>query len=436
MRSLPSRTAMLLKHAVLYQIHQRVGYAMDSLWMKFALSVWLVLCAGPLTVSAETGVTKNDIFIGMSTVLSGPNAYLGTNFRAGTEAYLKTVNDRGGVHGRKIRLIVYDDGYEPNRAVANVKRLIIEDGVYCLLGNVGTPTTVAIQPILGKEMVPLFAPFTGAGALRNPVSPYLLHYRASYAQEVEEFLKGAVDVLGRRKIAVFYQNDAYGIAVFDTAKAALARRGMQPVASGTYTRNFEDVTQALKTLLEERPDVVIMAGTSSACAKFIIGWRRQYFLGGKKQELNPIFMNVSFVGPDRLAMLLEKVGDYVVVTQVVPPVTNEGNRYPAVTEYVQALTRSDPDMKPGSVSLEGFLAAKVFVEILKRAGADPTRGSFLAAAESLKDLDIHAGNTISYSTTNHQGSQMVYPTVLRNGSLQLLTDWKAFEVGLHQLGSN
>jgi ABC-type branched-subunit amino acid transport system substrate-binding protein len=301
--------------------------------------------------------------------------------------------------------------------------MIKEDKVFCLFGNVGTPTTVAIKPLLINEKVPLFGPFTGAEALRSPVSRYLLHFRASYNQEVESFVEGAVDVLGYRKIAVFYQNDAYGMAVLDAAKAALKKRDLEPKATGTYTRNLEDVTRAFNDIMDSRPQAVVMAGTYSACAKFIVMWKRQYYLKGQQKDMNPVFMNVSFVGPDRLADLLDKYGSRVVVTQVVPPFEGAGTNYPAIADYTAALSRYFPKEKPNFVSLEGYLAAKVFVEILKQAGKDPTRESFIAAAESMKNFDIQAGNVISYSADNHQGSQKVYPTLLQKGSFQLITDW-------------
>jgi ABC-type branched-subunit amino acid transport system substrate-binding protein len=344
---------------------------------------------------------------------------------AGAEAYMKTVNESGGVNGRKIRLIAYDDGYEPDRTVLNTNKLLKEDKVFCLLGNVGTPTVLAIKPVLAAENVPLFAPFTGAESLRNPVTKQILHYRASYNQEVEAFIHGMVDVLGHQKIAVFYQGDTYGMAVLDAAKTALKKRKLAPVATGTYTRNFEDVARGLDKIMSARPDAVVMAGTYSACAKFIISWK-QKAASEKSSGKDPIFMNVSFVGPEKLAELLGKYGENVVVTEVVPPYHTYlgGARYPAVGDYLKAMQKYSPATGTSFVSLEGFLAAKVFVEILKRAGNNPTRESFILAAENMKEFDIEAGNRISFSNQNHQGSQMVYPTVIRKKTFYLIRDWK------------
>jgi branched-chain amino acid transport system substrate-binding protein len=386
------------------------------------ISMLGMVIAGAGTARAETGVTNTQVTIGMSTALNGAASFLGTNFKIGVDAYLNTVNDAGGVNGRKIKLIAYDDGYEPKNAVTNTTKLIKEDGVFGLLGNVGTPTALEIRKMLDDEKVFLFAPFTGAESLRKPVDRYLLHYRASYNQETEVFVKGMVDVLGYRKVAVFYQDDGYGKAVLSGATQALERRGLAPVATGTYTRNYENVNEALEKIMKARPDTVIMGGTYSACAKFITMWKRKTLLE-KRKDPDPVFMNVSFVGPDRLAMLLDKYGYGSVVTQVVPPFDTAGTNYPAVTEYIAAMIKYYPMAKPNFVGLEGYLATKVFVEALKRTGKNPTREGFIDTVEGIRDFDIQAGNKISFSKENHQGSQTVYPTVIRGGKFYAIDDW-------------
>lgn len=390
------------------------------------LSFALMLPACP--ASAENGVTDKEIVIGMSTALTGPSSFLGTSFKAGVDAYIGTVNAAGGVRGRKLRLIAYDDRYEPTNTVTNVQRLIGIDKVFCLLGNVGTPTSLAIKSILAEQKVPLFAPFTGAESLRKPVEKYIFHYRASYNQEAEAFVQGMVEVLGYKKVAVFHQDDGYGKAVLEGTRLALERRGLKPVATGAYTRNYEDVIPAMETIMTEKPQAVVMAGTYSACSKFIRSWKRKVILAGNPRELDPVFMNVSFVGPDRLAALLENYGNGIVVTQVVPPFSQGGSRFPAVSEYLRALRTYSSGNFPNFGSLEGYLATKVFVEIVKRAGKNLTRESFIQTAERVRDLDIQAGNRISFSGENHQGSQVVYPTMLRNGGFIPLDDWRAIKI--------
>lgn len=390
----------------------------------------LVLTISPFTVfaAAEQGVTDKEIVIGMSTALSGPASILGTNFKSGVELYLDVVNSAGGVYGRKIKLIAYDDQYEPTNTVAHVNTLIRTDKIFCLLGNVGTPTTLAIKPILDEQKVPLFAPFTGAESLRIPVDRYIFHYRASYDQEIEAFVQGMVDVLGHKKIAVFYQDDGYGKAVLEGTKHALEKRGLKLAARGAYTRNYEDVIPAIDTIMSEEPEAVVMAGTYSACARFIRIWKRKVILAGNPKNLDPVFMNVSFVGPEALADLLYNYGNNVVVTQVVPPLSQGNANFAAVKEYLSTLGRHGYPTAPNAVSLEGYLATKVFVEILRRNGTSLTRESFIQTAEAIRDLDIQAGNRISFSHENHQGSQLVYPTLIQNGAFVPLSDWRTVKV--------
>jgi ABC-type branched-subunit amino acid transport system substrate-binding protein len=388
------------------------------LLLKFFLALTMLLFAG--FAAAEQGVTDKEILIGMSTALSGPSSVLGTSFKSGVELYLDGVNSAGGVFGRKIRLIAYDDRYEPTNAVAHVNTLIKTDRIFCLLGNVGTPTALAIKPILDEHKVPLFAPFTGADSLRTPVDRYIFHYRASYNQEAEAFVQGMVDVMGYKKVAVFYQDDGYGKAVLEGTKLALNKRGLKPTVTGTYTRNYEDIIPAMEAIMAEKPQAVVMAGTYSACSKFIRSWKRKAILAGSPKNLDPVFINVSFVGPDRLAALLENYGNGVVVTQVVPPFSQGEANFPVVKEYLSMLRSNAPNVG----SLEGYLATKVFVEILKRNGKNLTRESFIQTAEATRDLDIQAGNRISFSHENHQGSQLVYPTVIRNGAFVLVSDWR------------
>lgn len=382
--------------------------------MELLLFAGLLLGGIPGAALGESGVTNSQIVLGMSTALSGPSSFLGTSFKTGVDLYIRKVNEEGGVSGRKIKLIAYDDGYEPSKAVPNAEKLIKEDGVFLMIGNVGTPTAMAIKPIITREKVPLFAPFTGAEPLRNPVVRYILNYRASYYQEAEEFVKGMVDVLGHRKVGVFYQDDAFGRVVLEGTRIALKKRGLEPAGLGNYPRNTEDIGKGLADVMAAKPEAVVMVGTYAACAKFIIE--------GKNKGFKPVYMNVSFVGPDKMAELLGSSGEGVVVTQVVPPHDSD---LPAVSEYRSLLRKYFPDSRPNFVSLEGFLAMKVFVEGAKRAGKNLTRESFIDAVEGVTGLDIGAGNTISFSAGNHQGSQKVYPTVIRGGKYQLIKDWSA-----------
>jgi branched-chain amino acid transport system substrate-binding protein len=350
-------------------------------------------------VRAETGVTDRQILVGQFAPFTGPAAQLGQRLQVGIEAYFKTVNAQGGVAGRQLKLVTRDDGYEPERSKAAVHALIEQDKVFALIGSVGTPTGIAAVPILTEAKVPLVGMFTGAEALRVPFNRYVFHVRASYFDETERMVQHLTS-LGLRKIAVFYQNDAYGKAGLEGVERALAKRQLKPVARATVERNTVDVQKALEAIVPAQPDSIVQIGAYKACAAFIKQARAKGF-GGQ-------FFNVSFVGSKALADELGEAGAGVVITQVVPfPYSSSIG---VVREYQQVMAEAGQKDFDFS-SLEGFLDAKVFVEGLKRAGRAPTRDALIAGLESMRDWDV-GGFTVRYGPQDHVGSSFVEVTTI------------------------
>src|SRR5687768_15551307 len=171
----------------------------------------LVFAAALSQAALAQGVTNDRVLLGQAAVFSGPAAQLGIQMRNGIKAYFDHVNEKGGVHGRRLELVSEDDFYEASRAPAASKKLIEEHRVFALLGYVGTPTGVVHLPVVTQAKVPLVGMFTGAEALRVPFNRYVFHVRASYYDETEKIVEQVVST-GGRKIAVVYQNDAYGEA--------------------------------------------------------------------------------------------------------------------------------------------------------------------------------------------------------------------------------
>jgi ABC-type branched-subunit amino acid transport system substrate-binding protein len=213
-----------------------------------------VLAIAAAVAQAETGVTPTTIVIGQSAAFSGPAQALGNDMRAGALAYFQAVNAAGGVNGRKIELRSLDDGYEPDRAAANTKKLI-DDGVFLLFGYVGTPTSNAAKPIFTAARVPFVGPFTGAESLRNPVNRYIFNVRASYFDETEKIVNQLVGQTLDR-IAVFYQNDDYGKAGLAGVERAMQKRNLKIVSTGTVERNTVDVAAAVTAIGKSDPQAV------------------------------------------------------------------------------------------------------------------------------------------------------------------------------------
>lgn len=363
---------------------------------------WIILFSAP-AVSAEQGVTDKEILVGMTNALTGPASALGTGMKAGAQVFFNKINASGGVHGRKIRLVSYDDGYEPKNTVDMTNRLIMTDKVFALFGYVGTPTASAIVPIINKEKVPFFGPFTGAEFLRNPVNKYMLNVRASYFDEAEEQVR-YLTTKGIKKIGILFQNDAYGLAVKGGVIKALGKRGMSLSGEGHFERNTMEIDAGLASLRKGTPEAVIMVGTYKAMAAFI--------KKAKAEGFNPVFLNVSFVGTAALVRELGGAGEGVIITQVMPSPAD--GSVPLVKQYradMQAAGHREFDY----TDLEGYVDAMVFVELLIKAGAGLTRESFLAAA---KKLDLNKGGMhFMFTEANHQALENVYLTRISGGKV-------------------
>jgi ABC-type branched-subunit amino acid transport system substrate-binding protein len=347
--------------------------------------------------AAENGVAADSITFGQAAVLEGPASALGRGMRAGIQAAFDEANARGGVHGRRLKLISRDDGYEPDRAIAETKKLIDEDKVFALIGPVGTPTSAAAQPIATAAHVPFIGPFTGAGFLRNPKLENVINVRASYGAETEAWIKHLTEDLKVRKIAIFYQDDAFGRAGLDGVKAAMGKRGLDLAGEATYERNTVAVKTALITLKRAEPEAVVMVGAYKPCAAFI--------RLARKIEFNPMFVNISFVGASALAKELGADGRGVVVSQVVPFPWDTSLK--VVADY-QAAIKNAPDF----VSLEGYLVGRLAIAALEKMGAAPTREGLIKAIKDTGKFDI-GGLEMTFGPTKNEGLDQVFLTVIQ-----------------------
>jgi len=358
--------------------------------------------------------------IGMTSAMEGPARALGQGMRDGLLAHFDVVNRAGGVHGRRLELVVLDDGYEPKRAAANMRKLIDEHDVFAVLGNAGTPTAAVTVPIAVEKKVPLFGAFTGAGLLRKqPPDRYIINYRASYAQETSAMVNGVVGELGIRpeQIGFFTQNDAYGSSGYNGGIAALHKLGFsdaKKLPHGRYARNTLFVEDGLSRLMDPRHDVraVIMVGAYAPCAQMIRLARQHRF--------QALCMNVSFVGSKALANALAPNTQGVVVTQVVPHPTQP---LPAS----EVFRREVAPKQQSFISFEGHLVARAFVNGLEQAGPGADRETWIDAMERGDDFKLGLGDGAvrPLSSSQHQISHQVWPTVLHNGAFRALDGWSA-----------
>ncbi len=352
------------------------------------------IAAGAATLAGFHGARAQSdapLVLGQSAPFTGPAAQLGIQFYEGAKLFLDQYK---GQTGREVVIRNLDDGYEPDRCAENTKTLIDAD-VFALFGYIGTPTSLAALPLAVNAKVPFIAPFTGAMSLREPFHRNVFHLRASYNDETALIVKQLTH-LGLKKIAVFYQNDAYGKAGLDGVTLALSQQGLKPAALATVERNSSNIAEAVKTIVAAQPDAVVQVSAYQSCAAFIRAARKAGFGG--------TFFNVSFVGTQALADELGKDGAGVVVTQVVPSPYNAANGI--TREFNEAVRKGNSTTRANFSSVEGFLAAKVLMEGLRRSPGKPSRDGLIAGLESI-DRQQFGGFEVSFSPKNHVASRFV-----------------------------
>jgi branched-chain amino acid transport system substrate-binding protein len=360
-----------------------------------------VFSSAAVVASFQTAQAQSEakIVLGQSAPFTGAAAQLGVQFNAGAKVYFEQVNARGGVNRRQIELVAMDDGYEPDRCAENTRKLIAQD-VFALFGYIGTPTSLAALPIATPERIPFIAPFTGAMSLRDPLNKMTFHLRASYDDETALIVK-QLHFLGLKKIAVFYQNDAYGKAGLSGVAKALDKEGLKPLALATVERNSVDVAAAVKTLVAAGPDAIVQVSAYKSCAAFIREARKATFGG--------TFFNVSFVGTQALADELGKEGAGVVVSQVVPA---PGSLATGIgREYNEAIKAYGKGHSANYSSLEGFLAARMMVEGLRNANGKTTREALVSGLEAIGNQSF-GGFAVSLSPSDHVASSFVQLSML------------------------
>lgn len=348
------------------------------------------------------GVSPTQIVFGQSAALSGPASGLGINMRRGIEAAFYEANQNGGVNGRQLALVSMDDAYEPGVAIRNTNTLIEEQEVFALIGAVGTPTSRSAAPIASESGIPYLTPFTGADFLRD-VSRLetVVNLRASYNQETEEMVERLTTDLGVRRIAIVYQDDSFGRAGLRGVTAALDRREMSLVSSGVYPRNTTAVKTALLDVWEGRPEAVIIIGAYEPIAT-LISWAR-------RTGMDSIYMTLSFSGGLALAQELGEFGKGVYVTQVVP--FPRDRSHPAVSAYLEALSVYDPAAPSDFVSLEGYLAGRLAIEIVRSCGEEVDHDCFFRGVRESGEFDIE-GFRLNFGPDDNQGSDTVFLSVI------------------------
>jgi branched-chain amino acid transport system substrate-binding protein len=349
-------------------------------------------------IRAETGISRSEIVLGQAAALGGPAQGLGQGMNAGLRAAFDEVNAKGGIHGRRLRLVSVDDGYESERTVERTVHLLDAEKVFALVGYVGTPTGKVAAAIAQEMHAPLVGIFSGAMLLRKPVQRYVVNVRASYDDETEAL----VDHLGgRSRLALIYQNDAFGLAGLSGVEKALARRKMELVGRGSFERNTLAVKGAVAQVAASHPDAVIIVGPYKPTAAAV----REARAAGLTAQM----ATISFVGTENLIAELGPEAEGMLISQVVPP--PDDMQLPIVAQYARAMPAA---VGRSFVSLEGYITGRFFIAALEAAGPKLTRENLVDAIEASSNLDLD-GFKLSFGKEEHQGSRRVFLTRVEGG---------------------
>lgn len=370
------------------------------------VQVLVALCVtllGTGLARAETGVTAQTVLIGQSVSLTGPLAEIGNDFGEGFKAYIDEVNRRGGVFGRRLKLVQMDDGYVPQRSLANTEKLIGEDKIFALVGNLGTANVTGVLPLLEKHRVPLFAAFTGADSLRRTPNRYLFTVMASYGTETEKMVQhlSTTDI---NSIAVAYQNNTFGQEGLAGVQAAMKDRKIAPIATAAIETDARDVAVAAQTIARARPQAVILTTAGKATIEFI----REF----KKTGVAAQLLLLSVADTNLLVKQFGKDAAGILVTQTMPAPFSD--KLGVSREFRQLMRSAGKDNHVGYASMTGFVSAKAFVEALRLTGPDLTRERFMSAIESAKNMDL-GGYVLRFGPEKHHGSTYVETTMIKPG---------------------
>lgn len=369
---------------------------MTSLFKQLAAGLLCALSLSAVPVHAQSSTLR----LGQSLPLTGPLAELGSEYRDGMQAYFNQINAKGGIHGKKIELITLDDAYVVERTVENTKKLIEKDNVFALLGMFGSANYGAIIPLINETQIPSVAPYTGSDALRAMESPTTFWMRASYGDETEKIID-QLTTLGINRIAVFYQDDAFGKSGLAGVEKALEKRKLKVLATGAFDKTKNDVSEAVKSIGAADPQGVVMISTYKPTAAFIKAMRA----AGKFTQ----YFALSVVGHKALQAEMGNNSAGIAIAQVVPYPAS--GTTPIVREFLATPAEFMPKSGPTYTVLEGYLAARVMAEGLRQAGPQATREKLVAALSGLRNFDL-GGFIVDYGKTNHLGSKFVEVTII------------------------
>lgn len=337
----------------------------------------------------DEGVLEKEIVLGSSQPMSGTLAYMGKAVDEGIRTYFDMVNEAGGVNGRKIKLITYDDELKPAKSVANAKLLVERDNVLAMVGNIGHATNMSAYEYSSTKKVPTIGALSISDLTSNPARDYLYVLPSPQSTETAAYIDHAVNNLKAKRVAILYQNDGWGKPAYEIATRQLEKYNLKPVEAQTFERFATDITSQVFKIKESNPDVVVLYALGQEAVLF--------FRGAEKLGWKPVVFGAGGLNDPKFVELLGKTDAKLFVASYYDPI--DGNN-PAIREFNTRYTKLYPNAKPSSMALMGYSSAAVMVEALRRAGNEPTRDKLIAAMDNLRDFDQKIGPKITFQPVN------------------------------------
>lgn len=348
----------------------------------------------PAAWAVEPGVSDQEIVLGQSVAMSGPLGEFGRDIVSGAKACLEPINTAGGIGGRKVSLVTLDDRYDTEVAAQNIRKLLQDDKVFALLSVMGTPSSIEAVRQTQAEGVPLFAPWTGVQAVRQPVLRNVFNVRASYRDEIVKIITH-LRTIGIRRIGVVYFEAAFG-SEMQTIRDEMARWPAEPVSARAIRPDGADVAQVAEATAQARPEALVLLTAGKTTVDFIKAFNAR--AKGTQQ-----YYTLSIMGTNASVQALGPHGVGVVVSSVVPFPWSNG--VPIVRDYQEAMRRIGVN-EFSFISLESYINTRVMTEAIRRSGRNLTRARLIAVAETLRPLPL-GGFDVSYGPEDHSGSRYV-----------------------------
>lgn len=371
--------------------------------VRAVLCFFAALIFAPSFATAEPGVSKQRILIGYSVDLTGISSVNSARYRKGASLYFDLVNSKGGINGRTIKVIYYDDGYEPKVAYENVKKLIEQDKVFAIFQNYGSESAALVFPLIEKYDVPFIMPIASDDIYRNTAHRNVFNLRLSFSSTMNGLIKYAVQKLGIKQIAIISQDDSFGLGLRDGALKALKELGLKPVFDGRFPRKNSNLVEVVDDLIRSKAKAVVLAIQSNATTLLIEE--------ATKQKYKPVYLGAAMYSSPSYYKKIEKYTPTIYFSSSFPIVEPE-SKIPVIQEFLNEAKKAV--LEPDTQTFEGYFNAKVFVEALRLAGKNPTRDSLRAAFESMNNVDF-GGITVNFSKTSHNGLEKHYIGTFKDG---------------------